>query len=81
MAPAGRGGVALGAYARDITVFCRFLDQSRGGKTIWACDAADLAAFKRARLHGDPEQAVSVSTWRRSIAALDKWPAWASTRV
>ena len=58
-------------------MFCRFLEQARGGKSIWACDAADLAAFKRARLHGDPEQSVSVSTWRRSVAALDKWAAWA----
>ena len=72
-----RAASSVSAYARDIAVFCRFLEQARGGKRIWECDAADLAAFKRARLHGDPEQAVSVSTWRRSIAALDKWAAWA----
>ena len=72
-----RAASSVSAYARDIAVFCRFLEQARGGKSIWACDAADLAAFKRARLRGDPEQAASVSTWRRSIAALDKWAAWA----
>ncbi len=73
-----RAANSISAYARDITVFCRFLDQARGGKSIWECDAADLAAFKRVRLHGDPGQRVSVSTWRRSIAALDKWAAWAT---
>ena len=72
-----RAAGSVAAYARDISVFCRFLEQARGGKSIWVCDAADLAAFKRVRLHGDPEQAVSVPTWRRSIAALDKWAAWA----
>jgi len=72
-----RAASSVRAYARDISVFCRFLEQARGGKSIWECDAADLAAFKRARLHADPGQAVSVSTWRRSIAALDKWAAWA----
>ena len=73
-----RAANSISAYARDIAVFCRFLDQARGGKSIWECDAADLAAFKRVRLHGDPGQRVSVSTWRRSIAALDKWAAWAT---
>ena len=28
------------AYARDIMLFCRFLAQSRGGKSIWQCDTA-----------------------------------------
>jgi integrase len=72
-----RAANSISAYARDIAVFCRFLHQVRGGKRIWECDVADLAAFKRARLHGDRDQCVSVSTWRRSIAALDKWAAWA----
>ena len=69
------------AYARDIMLFCRFLAQSRGGKSIWECDAADLRAFKRARLHAPGPAQVSVATWRRSIAALDKWAAWACTRA
>ena len=67
-----RAAGSVSACARDIAVFCRFPEQARGGKSIRACDAADLAAFRRARLHGDAEQPVSVSTWRRSIAALDK---------
>ncbi len=65
------------AYARDIMLFCRFLAQSRGGKSIWECDTADLRACKRARLHVPGPAQVSVSTWRRSVAALDKWAAWA----
>src|SRR6266566_5436692 len=65
------------AYARDIMLFCRFLAQSRGGKSIWECDTADLRAYKRVRLHVPGPAQVSVSTWRRSIAALDKRAAWA----
>ena len=65
------------AYARDIMLFCRFLAQSRGGKPIWVCDAADLRAYKRVRLRAPGPAQVSVATWRRSIAALDKWAAWA----
>src|SRR6266481_4669383 len=64
-----RAANSIAAYGRDVMLFCRFLDQARGGKSIWACDTEDLAAFKRARLHGP--DAISVSTWRRSIAALD----------
>jgi len=64
------------AYARDVMLFCRFLAQSRGGKAIWECDSADLRAYKRARLHTPGPAQVSVATWRRSVAALDKWAAW-----
>ena len=72
-----RAANSILAYARDIMLFCRFLAQSRGGKPIWECDAADLRAFKRVRLHAPGPAQVSVATWRRSIAALDKWAAWA----
>jgi site-specific recombinase XerD len=72
-----RAANSIVAYARDIMVFCRFLAQSRGGKSIWECDTADLRAYKRVRLHTPGPTQVSVSTWRRSIAALDKWAAWA----
>ena len=58
-------------------LFCRFLNDSRGGKSIWECDGADLRAFKRVRLRTPGDGQVSVATWRRSIAALDKWAAWA----
>jgi len=72
-----RAASSVLAYARDIVVFCRFLAESRGGKSIWECDAADLRAYKRVRLHAPGPAHVSVPTWRRSIAALDKWAAWA----
>lgn len=72
-----RAANSILAYARDIMLFCRFLAESRGGKSIWDCDTADLRAYKRVRLHARGPAHVSVSTWRRSIAALDKWAAWA----
>ena len=68
---------SIAAYARDITVFCRFLHESRGGKSIWAADGADLRAYKQVRLRTPGSVQVSVATWRRSIAALNKWVAWA----
>jgi hypothetical protein len=72
-----RAANSVAAYARDVMLFCRFLHECRGGKTIWECGTDDLRAFKRARLGGPVEQRVSVATWRRSLAALDKWAAWA----
>jgi len=72
-----RAANSILAYARDIMVFCRFLFMSRGGKAIWECDSADLRAYKRVRLHTPGPAQVSVATWRRSIAALDKRAAWA----
>ncbi|MDA8286433.1 MAG: site-specific integrase [Actinomycetota bacterium] len=68
---------SIAAYARDVMVFCRFLHESRGGKSIWACDGADLRAYKQVRLRTPGGNQVSVATWRRSIAALNKWAAWA----
>ncbi|MGH3285124.1 MAG: tyrosine-type recombinase/integrase [Streptosporangiaceae bacterium] len=72
-----RAANSVSAYARDVMLFCRFLHASRGGKTIWECDGADLRAYKSVRLHSPGEHQVSVSTWQRSIAALDKWATWA----
>jgi site-specific recombinase XerD len=69
-----RNGIA--AYSRDVMLFCRFLHERRGGKAIWDCDSADLGAYKTARLRTDGPQRVSASTWRRSVAALDKWVRW-----
>jgi integrase len=57
-------------------LFCRFLHSSRG-KAIWECDGEDLRAYKSVRLHTPGDQQISVGTWRRSIAALDKWATWA----
>jgi len=72
-----RAANSIAAYARDVMLFCRFLHESRGGKSIWACDGADLRAYKQVRLRTPGDGQVSVATWRRSIAALDKWAAWA----
>lgn len=68
-------GVA--AYARDVMLFCRFLHESRGGKSIWECDGADLRAYKVVRLRMPGPGQVTAGTWNRSIAALDTWVAWA----
>lgn len=68
---------SVAAYARDVTLFVRFLETSRHGKRIWACDGEDLRAYKRVRLWASGPDAVSVGTWNRSVAALDKWVAWA----
>lgn len=67
----------IAAYSSDVMLFCRFLHESRGGKTIWESDSADLAAYKTARLRIEGPHQVSVGTWRRSVAALDKWVKWA----
>jgi site-specific recombinase XerD len=72
-----RAANSIAAYSRDVMLFCRFLHDSRGGKSIWECDGADLRAFKQVRLRTPGDRQVSVATWRRSIAALDKWAVWA----
>ncbi len=72
-----RAANSIAAYTRDVMLFCRFLHTSRGGKSIWHCDGEDLRAYKSVRLHTPGDQQISVGTWRRSIAALDKWAAWA----
>lgn len=41
---------SVAAYARDLTLFVRFLETSRHGKRIWACDGEDLWAHERVRL-------------------------------
>ncbi|MFH9425055.1 site-specific integrase [Streptomyces sp. NPDC017529] len=67
---------SIEGYSRDVMLFCRFLSESRNGKTIWECDTEDLRAYKRVRLYSGLDS-VSVGTWNRSIAALDKWVTWA----
>lgn len=64
------------AYSTDLMLYCRFLHESRGGRSIWDTDGADLRAYKSVRLHGDGPGKVSAATWNRSIAALDKWVQW-----
>ncbi|SPX82480.1 site-specific recombinase XerD [Mycobacteroides abscessus] len=64
------------AYCTDIMLYCRFLHQSRGRKRIWETDSADLRAYKSVRLYAADGPRVSISTWNRSVAALDKWVQW-----
>ncbi len=64
------------AYSTDVMLYCRFLRESRGGKAIWETDGADLRAYKAVRLRDIGPGAVSVATWNRSVAALDKWVQW-----
>jgi site-specific recombinase XerD len=64
------------AYALDLALFCRFLHQHRGGRTIWDADQQDLLAYRRARRR-TPGYEVTAATWNRFLAALDKWVAWA----
>ncbi|WP_200263397.1 tyrosine-type recombinase/integrase [Streptomyces sp. HSG2] len=64
------------AYSTDVMLYCRFLHESRGGKSIWETDGADLRAYKAVRLHSSGPGSVSVATWNRSLAALDKWVQW-----
>jgi site-specific recombinase XerD len=66
----------IAAYSRDVMLFCRFLGERREGKSIWECDSTDLGVYKTARLRTEGPHRVSASTWRRSVAALDKWVRW-----
>ncbi|MFJ2789901.1 MULTISPECIES: tyrosine-type recombinase/integrase [unclassified Streptomyces] len=63
-------------YMRDLMLYSRFLHESRGGKSIWETDNDDLRAYKAVRMRPDREDSIAASTWRRSIAALDKWVEW-----
>ena len=63
---------SLRAYARDIVVWLRFLAERRAGKSIWAADRDDIAAFHEARRLSSPTHRISASSWNRSVAALDK---------
>jgi hypothetical protein len=67
---------SLRAYARDIVVWLR-LAERRDGKSLWAVDREDIAAFHRARRLSSPTHRISAQSWNRSIAALDKLYRWA----
>ncbi|MFE2867866.1 tyrosine-type recombinase/integrase [Embleya sp. NPDC059259] len=71
-----RSMASVEAYARDLMLFCRFLHEHRGGRTIWEADQQDLLAYRRARRR-TPGYEIAASTWNRFLAALDKWVAWA----
>jgi len=65
------------AISRDIVVWLRFLAERRDGKSLWAVDREDIAAFHRARRLSSPTHRISAQSWNRSIAALDKLYRWA----
>ncbi|MBR1037060.1 site-specific integrase [Bradyrhizobium viridifuturi] len=68
---------SLRAYARDILVWMRFLEECRNGKSLWSADRDDIAAFHEARRMSEPPFRISASSWNRMIAALDKLYRWA----
>ncbi|MCF8708638.1 MULTISPECIES: tyrosine-type recombinase/integrase [Sphingomonadaceae] len=68
---------SLRAYARDIVVWLRFLAERRDGKSVWAANRDDIAAYHMARRLSSPPHRVSAATWNRAIAALDKLYRWA----
>ena len=68
---------SLRAYARDIVVWMRFLEERRDGKSLWSADRDDVAAFHQSRRLSAPAFRISASSWNRAIAALDKLYRWA----
>ncbi|BCG83556.1 integrase (plasmid) [Mesorhizobium sp. 113-3-3] len=68
---------SLRAYARDVVVWMRFLEERRNGKSLWSADRDDIAAFHDARRMSEPPFRISASSWNRMIAALDKLYRWA----
>jgi len=68
---------SLRSYARDLVVWMRFLEERREGKSIWAADGDDVAAFYHARRMSQAPHRISAATWNRSLAALDKFYGWA----
>lgn len=68
---------SLRAYAHDIVVWMRFLEERRDGKSLWSADRDDIAAFHEARRLSKPPFRISASSWNRMVAALDKLYRWA----
>lgn len=72
-----RSAHSVRAYAHDVLTWVRFLDERRGGKSLWHADRQDIIAFHRARrLINGPGQ-IAGSSWNRSITALEKFYGWA----
>lgn len=68
---------SLRAYAQDIVVWMRFLEERRNGKSLWLADREDIAASHEARRLSEPSVRISASSWNRMITALDKLYRWA----
>jgi site-specific recombinase XerD len=69
---------SLRAYARDIVVWMRFLEERRDGKSLWSVDRDDIAAFHEARRLSEAPFRISACSWNRMVAALDKLYRWAA---
>jgi len=67
---------SLRAYAYDILVWMRFLEERRGGKELWQADHNDVIAFHHARRLSQEPFRISASSWNRALAALDKLYRW-----
>lgn len=72
-----RSANSVRAYARDILTWIRFLDERRGGKTLWRADRQDVIAFHRARRLADGAGQIAGSSWNRAVTALEKFYGWA----
>lgn len=68
---------SLRAYAHDVLIWMRFLEERRGSKQLWRADHNDVIAFHHARRLSDVPFRISASSWNRAIAALDKLYRWA----
>ena len=77
---------SLRAYAHDILIWMRFLEERRGTKQLWRADHNDVIAFHHARRLSDAPFRISASSWNRAIAArahstgvprIDKLYRWA----
>jgi site-specific recombinase XerD len=67
---------SLRAYGYDVVVWARFLAEARG-KSVWAADRDDVAAFHRVRRRGDAGTRITAASWNRSVASLDRLYRWA----
>ncbi len=68
---------SLRAYAHDILTWIRFLEERRGGTSLWRADRQDVIAFHRTRrLAAGPGQ-ITAASWNRAVAALEKFYTWA----
>ena len=72
-----RSMYSLRAYARDILVWMRFLQERCDGKSLWRAGRDDIAAFHEARRLSDPPFRISAASWNRAVASLDKLYRWA----
>ena len=68
---------SLRAYGRDLVVWMRFLRERRDGKAVWQADRDDVAAYHAARRRSAPMHRISATSWNRTVAALEKFYAWA----